>query len=57
MIIRRTAETMRQGGGYILAPTHAVPQDVPPENVMAMMEEFRAISGIKAAAEQQGGKI
>ena len=57
MIIRRTAETMRQGGGYILAPTHAVPQDVPPENVTAMMEEFRAISGIKAAAEQQGGKI
>ena len=52
VIIRRTADIMRQGGGYILAPTHAVPQDVPPENVTAMMEEFRGISGMKAAAER-----
>ncbi len=44
-IIRRTAEIMRPGGGYILAPTHAVPQDVPPENVEAMLTEFRRISG------------
>ncbi|NLO82661.1 MAG: uroporphyrinogen decarboxylase [Clostridiales bacterium] len=36
----KTAEIMRimgKGGGYIAAPTHAVPGDVPPENVMAML--------------------
>lgn len=41
LIIRNTVEIMRKGGGYILAPTHAIPQDVPPENVIAMLEEFR----------------
>ena len=39
-----TAEIMRVGGGYILAPTHAIPQDVPPENVIAMLETFRNIN-------------
>lgn len=39
-IIRDTLRVMRPGGGYILAPTHALPQDVPPENVIAMLEEF-----------------
>ncbi len=29
---------MRPGGGYIVSPTHAVPGDVPPENLMAMIE-------------------
>ena len=41
-IVRDTLQIMRKGGGYILAPTHAIPQDVPPENVIAMLEEFRA---------------
>lgn len=40
-VIDRTVNIMRTGGGYILAPTHAVPQDVPPENVIAMLECFR----------------
>ena len=39
-IIRDTVKVMSHGGGYILAPTHAVPQDVPPENVITMLEEF-----------------
>ena len=39
-IVEETAEIMRKGGGYILAPTHAIPQDVPPENVIAMLECF-----------------
>ena len=39
-IINETAEIMRKGGGYILAPTHAIPQDVPPENVIATLECF-----------------
>jgi len=39
----KTVETLRimaPGGGYIAAPTHAVPQDVPPENILAMLEVF-----------------
>jgi len=37
----KTVELMRilgKGGGYIAAPTHAIPGDVPPENVVAMLE-------------------
>jgi uroporphyrinogen decarboxylase len=40
----KTAEIMRimgKGGGYIAAPTHAIPGDVPPENVAAMLEVFQ----------------
>jgi uroporphyrinogen decarboxylase len=29
-------------GGYIFAPSHSVPYDVPPENLLAMMEVVRA---------------
>ena len=43
-VIEETAEIMRKGGGYILAPTHAVTQDVPPENVIAMLECFSELS-------------
>ena len=39
-IIRATKEIMAKNGGYILAPTHALPQDIPPENIIAMLEEF-----------------
>ena len=42
--VKETAEIMRGGGGYILAPTHAIPQDVPPENVIAMLEAFRNVN-------------
>ena len=40
-VIDETVSVMRAGGGYILAPTHAIPKDVPPENVIAMLEHFR----------------
>ena len=39
-IIIDTVAIMRKGGGFILAPTHAIPQDVPVENVLAMVECF-----------------
>lgn len=38
--VREIMNVMRAGGGYIAAPTHAVPWDVPAENVMAMLEVF-----------------
>jgi len=36
--VRRTLEIMGPGGGYIAGPTHAVPGDVPPENLVALAE-------------------
>jgi len=31
---------MKPGGGFIAAPTHSMPADIPPENVVAMLEVF-----------------
>ena len=39
--VRRIMEILGKGGGYIAAPTHAVPQDVPPENIEALIEVFQ----------------
>ena len=39
--ISDTEATMKQGGGSILAPTQAILQDVPKENVMAMLKCFQ----------------
>jgi len=34
-----------RNGGYIFSPSHSVPPDVPPENLVAMMEVLRAQDG------------
>jgi uroporphyrinogen decarboxylase len=34
-----------RNGGYIFSPSHSVPRDVPPENLIAMMEVVRAQPG------------
>jgi len=34
-------KTLGKNGGLIIAPTHSVPHDVPPENILAMAEVFR----------------
>lgn len=43
--VRHTViETMRimgKGGGYVAAPTHAVPGDVPPENIAVLIDVFK----------------
>ncbi|MDR2785164.1 MAG: uroporphyrinogen decarboxylase, partial [Treponema sp.] len=39
--IVRVVNILRTGGGLIIAPTHALPFDVPPENVLAMAEVFQ----------------
>ncbi len=36
-ITRETMRTMALGGGYIAAPTHDIPGDVPAENIVAMV--------------------
>ena len=40
-IARETIAIMGVNGGYIAAPTHAVPGDVPPENIIALAEVFQ----------------
>ncbi len=42
---RRLIEVGR-AGGYIFAPSHSVPPDVPPQNLVAMMEELRGQPGL-----------
>jgi uroporphyrinogen decarboxylase len=37
-----------RAGGYIFSPSHAVPPDVPPENLVAMMDVLRAQPGYRA---------
>ncbi len=37
----RIVKALRKNGGLIIAPTHAIPFDVPPENIMAMVEVFQ----------------
>ena len=39
--IVRIADALRKDGGLIIAPTHAVPFDVSPENILTMLEVFR----------------
>jgi len=41
--VRRVIEILGPGGGYMLGAVHTVMNDVPPENVLAMVdavEEF-----------------
>ncbi len=41
-ITKQTIDIMWNNGGYIAAPTHSVPGDVPVENIIAMVEVFNA---------------
>ncbi len=36
--VKRYIETLGPGGGYILAPSHELTQDIPPENIVALYE-------------------
>jgi uroporphyrinogen decarboxylase len=40
-IARETIKILGKGGGYIAAPTHQVPADVPVENIIALAEAFK----------------
>ena len=35
------------GGGLVFSPSHAVPRDVPPENLVAMMEVLQSQPGYR----------
>lgn len=36
--VREMMDKVGQGGGYIVAPTHSMPGDIPPENIVAFIE-------------------
>jgi uroporphyrinogen decarboxylase len=36
--VKRVIEALGEGGGYMLAPVHIVMPDVPPENILAMVD-------------------
>lgn len=38
---KETMQVMAESGGYVAAPTHDIPGDVPPENVAALIEVFQ----------------
>jgi uroporphyrinogen decarboxylase len=38
--VERCVEVLGAGGGYIAAPSHCIQPDVPPENVLAMVERL-----------------
>lgn len=44
--IRERAEIMGQGGGYILQSSHTILDDTPLENLVAYIEEVRALAGL-----------
>jgi len=46
--VRYMAETMGRGGGYILQTSHTVLEDVPMANIVAFVEEVRALAGLPA---------
>jgi uroporphyrinogen decarboxylase len=37
---RRLIQEVGAGGGFIIAPTHSLGNDIPPENLLALMEEL-----------------
>jgi uroporphyrinogen decarboxylase len=41
------------GGGYIFAPSHGVPRDVSPENLLAMVGVLKGQGGYKANIESR----
>jgi uroporphyrinogen decarboxylase len=42
-MIQETISILGSGGGYICAPTHQVPADVPVQNIIAMIEACRSL--------------
>ncbi len=41
-VAREMMSTMGVGGGYVAGPTHNIPGDVPPENIVALVEAFQS---------------
>lgn len=51
--IRNRAATLGQGGGYILQTSHHILWDTPLENIIAYVEEVRALAGLETPHPQK----
>ena len=38
--VRRLIQEVGAGGGFVIAPTHSLGNDIPPENLLVLLEEF-----------------
>jgi uroporphyrinogen decarboxylase len=52
--VRRVIEALGRGGGYMLGAVHTVMNDVPPENVLAMVDAVEAFGWYRAG--EAGGE-
>ena len=55
--VRRESQSlikMGLSGGYIFSPAHATPGDVPPENIMAFLDELKSQPGYKEMLSSKG---
>ena len=43
--VERVIRILAPGGGYLCAPCHSLPEDVPPENILAMFKADRRLTG------------
>jgi len=41
--VRRRVNDFRAGGGFVFVQVHNIQHDVPPENIVAMYDEFMRI--------------
>ena len=46
--VRKRIDDLAAGGGFVLSATHNIQSDVPPENVLAMIDEAKKYSGSRA---------
>jgi len=59
--VERCVEVLGAGGGYIAAPSHCIQPDVPPENVLAMVERLKEYAystvrkEVRSSAERLAG--
>ena len=47
---QRLLDHVGRGGGYIFAPAHAVPSDVPLENILAFLDVLQSQAGFRASS-------
>ena len=46
--VRKRIDDLAEGGGFVLSAVHNIQSDVPPENIVAMIDEAHRYTGIRA---------
>jgi uroporphyrinogen decarboxylase len=44
--VRKRIRDLAAGGGYVLAAVHNMQEDIPPENILAMVDEAAQSNGV-----------